>query len=332
MSQHIGDVGNWETLQALNKAVERYETLFQLRPLALACDMHPGYLSSQWAEQQAQGRPLHKIQHHHAHIASVMAENRLAGDEPVIGFAFDGTGYGLDGAIWGGEVLIADYHSFERFSHLAYIPLPGGDAAVKRPYRMALAQLEAAGLAWDGDLPAVAAASDEERKILKQQLSKHLNCVPTSSMGRLFDAVAALAGGRTTITYEGQAAIELEALADLSIKDCYRFDIRAGQFGVAPLFEAVVADLRHGVPLSTISAKFHNGLAQLILALAERARAATGLTRVALSGGVFQNVTLLEKTIHHLNAAGFRPLIHTQVPPNDGGLALGQAVIAGLFQ
>ena len=248
MSQHIGDVGNWETLQALNKAVERYETLFQLRPLALACDMHPGYLSSQWAEQQAQGRPLHKIQHHHAHIASVMAENRLAGDEPVIGFAFDGTGYGLDGAIWGGEVLIADYHSFERFSHLAYIPLPGGDAAVKRPYRMALAQLEAAGLAWDGDLPAVAAASDEERKILKQQLSKHLNCVPTSSMGRLFDAVAALAGGRTTITYEGQAAIELEALADLSIKDCYRFDIRAGQFGVAPLFEAVVADLRHGVP------------------------------------------------------------------------------------
>jgi hydrogenase maturation protein HypF len=257
-----------------------------------------------------------------------MAENGCPAAGRVVGFSFDGTGYGLDGAIWGGEVLLADYAGFERAWHLAYVPLPGGDAAVKRPYRAALAHLHAAGLDWGEDLACVAACPPGERAILAQQVRTGLNAAPTSSMGRLFDAVAALLGVRQTATYEAQAAIELEALIDPSTEDSYAFEIGETTFDAAPLLRAIVADLRAGGRVGIIAARFHNAVADLILALSRRARVQHGLNEVALSGGVFQNVALLERSLCRLEADGFRVLTHRQVPPNDGGLALGQAVVA----
>ncbi|MCB0036278.1 MAG: carbamoyltransferase HypF, partial [Anaerolineales bacterium] len=330
MSQHIGDMENWETLEAFGTAVRHFQHLFRVEVEGVACDLHPGYLGTGWAQVYAaeKGVPLIEIQHHEAHIASVMAEHRLGEDERVIGFAFDGTGYGRDGAIWGGEVLVGGYAGFERPYHLAYTPLAGGDVSVKRPYRLALAQLWAAGIGWDERLPAVRACPAAERQVLRQQLERDLNCVPTSSMGRLFDAVAALAGGRQMITYEGQAAIELEALVDLSVRESYKFEIGSEVFSAVPLIRGVVEDVIRGVRLPVIGAKFHNGVTRLIVELSNRVRAQSGLTKVALSGGVFQNVTLLEKTVQMLEKEGFRPLIHERVPPNDGGLALGQAVLA----
>ena len=262
-----------------------------------------------------------------------MAEHGLDGGEPVIGFSFDGTGYGPDGAIWGGEVLVADYRGFTRAAHLAYSPLPGGDAAVKRPYRVALAQLWAAGLEWEPALPPVAACPETERRVLLRQLEGGLNTVPTSSMGRLFDAVAALAGVRQAATYEAQAASELEALVQPGTPgDAYRFGWRDGAirtFTAAPVLQAIVEDVRQETPASVIATRFHGAVADLIVATACDLRRRHGLTTVALSGGVFQNVTLAGQAIAGLEAAGFRTLMHHRVPPNDGGLALGQVMLAG---
>ena len=213
MSQHLGDMENLETLQSFEKSLEQMQAIFRVTPEIIAADNHPRYLSAQWANNHRGSRQLISVQHHHAHIAAVLAENQWNGDAPVISFSFDGTGYGTDGAIWGGEVLLADYRTFQRVAHLRYAPLPGGDASIKRPYRTALAYLWQAGIDWDEALPSVAACSLSERKILQQQLEKKLNTAQTSSMGRLFDAVAALAGVRQTVTYEAQAAIEFEALA-----------------------------------------------------------------------------------------------------------------------
>ncbi len=334
LSQHIGDMQNLETMQAFEHTLAHMQTIFRVTPTCLACDRHPGYLSTRWAEEHAQGRPLIRVQHHHAHIAAVLAEHGLDGQTPVIGFSFDGTGYGDDGAIWGGEVLVADYKGYHRAAHLKYTPLPGGDAAVKRPYRLALAQLWAAGVAWDETLPPVAACPPVERKVLAQQLTTGFQCVPTSSMGRLFDAVAALLGVRQTITYEGQAAIELEALAGDAGELSYHFDLGGDDpllCDPAPLIRAVVRDLQAGQPVSAIAAAFHQAVAALIVTLAGRIRQRTGLQQVALSGGVFQNVRLLELAMHQLQAQGFTVLVHRLAPPNDGGLALGQAVIANFM-
>ena len=220
MSQHIGDMENLETLDAFEQAVEHFKSIFRARPERIVSDLHPRYLSSRWAAEHADGLQHVRVQHHHAHIAAVMAEHGLDGRSPVIGFSFDGTGYGTDGAIWGGEVLLADYRGFRRLAHLAYIPLPGGDAAIKRPYRIALAHLWAAGVPWTPDLPPVDACPEAERRVLLRQLEAGINTVPTSSMGRLFDAVAALAGIRQTVTYEAQAAIEMEAFAEVSSVRC----------------------------------------------------------------------------------------------------------------
>ena len=328
MSQHIGDMENWETLEAFETAVAHFQHLFQIQPEQIACDLHPGYLSTQWAHRQS--TPVVAVQHHHAHVASLMAEHGLDGSRPVLGFTFDGTGYGPDGTIWGGELLLADYDGFERLSHLDPFLLAGGDAAVKRPYRLALALLWAAGIKWEESLPPVVACSETERRLLGQQLAKQINTVPTSSLGRLFDAVAALAGGRQQVTYEGQAAIELESLVDPSIAACYHFETQAdGSFTAVPVITAVVHDIHQNVPLSTIAAKFHNGLAQLIIQLATHHARQTGIHSIALTGGVFQNITLLDKTVRGLTAAGLTPLFHQRVPANDGGLALGQAMIAG---
>jgi hydrogenase maturation protein HypF len=257
-----------------------------------------------------------------------MAENGLTGERPIIGVAFDGTGYGTDGAIWGGEVLVADYASAERVAHLKYVPLPGGDAAIRRPYRIALAHLWAAGVAWEDDLAPVAAAPADERAVLRQQLERGVGTVPTSSIGRLFDAVSALAAVRQTITYEAQAAIELEMMVDSEIKAAYSFDADGAEIDAAPCIQGAVADVRAGEPVAVIAAKLHNGLALMVRDVCAQLREERGLYEVALSGGVFQNVTLLGKTLPLLEDDGFVVYVHRVVPPNDACIALGQAVVA----
>jgi hydrogenase maturation protein HypF len=331
LSQHIGDMQKLETLQTFAHAVAHMQSLFRIAPEVVACDLHPGYLSTRWAEEYAGERPLVKVQHHHAHIAAVMAEQGLDGRAPVIGFSFDGTGYGTDGAIWGGEVLIADYRRFRRAAHLQYFPLPGGDAAIRRPYRTALAALWAAGVEWAEELPPVAAIPPTERGVLQRQLETGLAAVPTSSMGRLFDAVAALIGVRQRVNYEAQAAIELEALVDENTTDGYHFGLPTAigsSFDATPVVQAVAADVLAGVAPGVIAARFHNAVADLILEISLWLRRCEGFNEVALSGGVFQNLVLLRRVIERLRAANFAVLTHRLTPPNDGGLALGQAAIA----
>jgi hydrogenase maturation protein HypF len=344
LSQHIGDMDNYETLRFFEQMVEQLARTFRVSPMVVAHDMHPGYLVTRWAKRIAESKQelwgaarLHAVQHHHAHIASCMAEHGLSGQRRVLGVAFDGTGYGLDGAIWGGEFLLADYASFQRAAHLKYIPLPGGDEAIRRPYRVALAHLWAAGLPWDEALPAVTAASPTEKRVIAQLLTQGVNTVPTSSSGRLFDAVAALAGVRQEINYEAQAAIELENLVDLETRDAYTFprpcpSDKGTEQGLlidpAPVIRDVVADVRQGIPPGLIAARLHNGVARMVRDVCVWLREEHQLNEVVLSGGVFQNVTLLSRAIPLLQEAGFTTYTHHHVPPNDGGLSLGQAVIA----
>ncbi|HLF28712.1 MAG TPA: carbamoyltransferase HypF [Anaerolineae bacterium] len=335
VSHHIGDMENYETLRSFEAGVAHFERLFRIQPEVIAHDLHPNYLATRYALERAERAGLRAIgvQHHHAHIAACLVENGLSGEQPVIGVAFDGTGYGSDGAIWGGEFLIADYARFERSAHLAYAPLPGGDAATRNPYRMALSYLRSAGLEWTNDLAPVATASLAERAAIARQLESGLNAPLTSSLGRLFDAVASLAGVRQAVNYEGQAAIELEALADKNENGYYGFEIDGApgercSVSVAPVIRAVVKDVRAGVPAPIISARFHTGIANMVRDVCVLIRDARGLNEVALSGGVFQNVTLLTATLKRLHTAGFTVYTHRLVPPNDGGLALGQAAIA----
>jgi hydrogenase maturation protein HypF len=330
MSQHIGDMENLETLDAFSRAVTHMEDLFRIRPEVIATDLHPGYLSAQWAERVAGDRKVIHVQHHHAHIASVMAENGAT--KTVIGFSFDGTGFGPDGTVWGGEVLIGDYDSMERVARLRPVPLPGGDAAVKRPYRMALAHMYAAGREWRSDLPPVLACDPVELKVLRTQLERGLNTIPTSSMGRLFDAVSSLAGVRHEVTYEAQAAMEFEALLEPSTGIGYRFGLEMTgnmmEINAGPVVGAVVDDVRSGVSRGEIAARFHQGVIFMIVEVAEILRSSHGLETVGLSGGVFQNVRIAGGASAALRQAKFNVLTHHLVPPNDGGLALGQAVIA----
>jgi hydrogenase maturation protein HypF len=332
VSQHIGDMGNLETLAAFERAVVHFLALYRVEPSLVACDLHPDYLSTRWAERFAGGLglPLERIQHHHAHAASVMVDHGLDGSRPVIGVILDGTGYGTDGAIWGGEVLLADYRGFQRRAYLKYVPLPGGDAAIKRPYRAALAHLWAAGIAWSHDLPCVAACGDPERRVLHQQLERDLHCVPTSSMGRLFDAVAALLGVRQTVDYEAQAAIEMESLSE-DQPPAGRFELTDGDpilIDPAPVLGWLCDGLRRGVPSSLLAGAFHRAVAEMIAEVSRRIRERTGITTVALSGGVFQNMRLQRLAVERLQGDGFEVLTHRRVPANDGGLALGQAAIA----
>jgi hydrogenase maturation protein HypF len=260
-----------------------------------------------------------------------MAEHGLDGSDQVLGFAFDGTGYGTDGAIWGGEMMLADYKEYSRLAHLKYVPLAGGDVSVLRPYRMALAHLWAAGFAWDQDLPPVRACPEDERRVLRHQLESGLACAPTSSMGRLFDAVAALAGVRQEVAYEAQAAIELEGLSRGvdGGPGRYAFGIDTAhvpaEIDAAAVLSAVIADVRARVPAGVIGARFHLAVADLICDLAEVNDA--GPRTVALSGGVFQNALLLRLAVHGLQAKGFDVITHRHVPPNDGGIALGQLLV-----
>jgi len=331
LSQHIGDMDDMATLAAFDSAERHLEALTGVSPGIVVADAHPGYRSSAWAERNAGGRPVRSVQHHHAHIAAVMAEHGMDGAQRVLGFAFDGTGYGPDGAIWGGEVLLADYKGYQRLAQLRYVPLAGGDVSVLRPYRMALSHLWAAGLAWNDDLPPVQACPADERKVLQHQLETGFGCTPTSSMGRLFDAVSSLAGIRQTVAYEAQAAIELEGLSREC--DCgavtYAFGIDDSGSPViidpGPVVAAVVNDVRTGVPRGVIGARFHRAVADLIVDLARTDD--TGGQPIALSGGVFQNALLLRLSRNGLQNIGFQVITHHHVPPNDGGIALGQLLI-----
>ncbi|MEV7830999.1 carbamoyltransferase HypF [Streptomyces subrutilus] len=338
-SAHIGDMADLATQHAFERAELQLESLTGVTPALLAADRHPGYRSGRWARRAAGARPLVGVQHHHAHIASAMAEHGLDGTARVIGVAFDGTGYGDDGAVWGGEFLLADYAGYTRFAHLAAVPLPGGDAAVHRPYRMALSHLRAAGLDWAADLPCTAACPADELRVLATQLDRGLNCVPTSSMGRLFDAVSSLAGVCQRAGYEAQAAVELEAAALAAPAPRgpgYAFAMRgpAGRPGgpltadPAPVLAAVVADVRAAVAPAVVAARFHACVADLVTTLCGLARERHGLGTVALTGGVFANTLLSSACARALSGHGFTVLRHRRVPPNDGGLSLGQLMVA----
>ncbi len=332
LSHHIGDMENYETLKSFEQGVEHFEKLFRVKPEAIACDMHPNYLATRYALERAEREnlPIFNIQHHHAHVAACMAEHGLDGTRPVIGISFDGTGYGEDGAIWGGEILVADYKSYQRAAHLEYFPLPGGDAAIKRPARTALALLWSLGLEWDERLAPVLEFCAEDQVTLRMQLEKKINTPMTSSIGRLFDAAAALAGGRQKVNYEGQAAIEFEALVDDAEAESYSFGLSQGQVQVRGVVEALLKDSAAGVHISKISARFHNGLANVLRVAMTGIRRDSGINEVILSGGVWQNITLLRRTLALLDGEGFKVYIHREVPTNDGGLSLGQAVIAAI--
>jgi len=327
LSHHIGDMENLETLKSFEDGITHFQNLFRINPEIIAHDLHPDYFSTRYALRIPHSAIRIPVQHHHAHIASCMAENNHKGDRSVIGVAFDGTGLGSDGAIWGGEFLIANYKSFDRVAHLAYIPLPGGDAATRKPARVAFSHLLAANID-DHDLPPFSALSLTEQRIISKQIASGLNSPFTSSMGRLFDAVASIIGVRQEVNYEGQAAIELEAMSDPDEKGLYEFSV--GQDDILPnaVIQSVVNDFRARVPSPIISARFHNGVAKMIRDVCLRLRERHKIDQVALSGGVFQNITLLSKTLRLLRGADFEILTHHLVPPNDGGISLGQAVIA----
>jgi hydrogenase maturation protein HypF len=324
LSQHIGDLDNLETLSAYRAAVGHLERLFDIQPEIIAHDLHPDYLSTQVALEREGVRRV-GVQHHHAHIASVLAEHRLAG--PVLGVAFDGTGYGLDGSVWGGEFLVASLAAFERAAYLRPVRMPGGEQAIRQPWRLAAAWLQTLyGDQWrEWGLPL---CNQPQLRGVLNMLARGVNSPLTSSMGRLFDAVAALLGVRDRVSYEGQAAIELEALAARGEPGAYPFALAGAQIDPAPMFEALLADLAAGAPVPVLAARFHNGVAALVVSVCRRLRAERGLGTVALSGGVFQNATLLTRALAGLEAAGFAVYTNQRVPPNDGGLALGQLAVA----
>jgi hydrogenase maturation protein HypF len=378
ISQHIGDLENFETLRSFTEGIEHFRRLFDITPQVVAHDLHPEYLSTKYAAELA-GVDLIGVQHHHAHIASCLADNGEQG--PVIGVAFDGTGYGSDGTIWGGEFLIAGLAGFERAAHLAGVPMPGGAAAIRQPWRMAAAYLDAAYPAGiPGDL-AVARRNERRWDNVISMARRSLNSPVTSSAGRLFDAAAAILGVRDLISYEGQAAIELEQLADPAESGAYQAGIGLAGTGLAgtglagtglagtgpagngqgapghaatgrarngqgapgqgvpgedaplrvsgtDLIRAVTDDLAAGVSIGVISARFHNGVAAVIEEACVQLRERHGLATVALSGGVFQNLLLLNQTVRRLEDRGFRVLTHSSVPCNDGGISFGQAVVA----
>ena len=335
-SHHIGDLENYETLQAFEEGIRHYQRLFRIEPQTIAYDLHPDYLATRYALERAQKESLPSIgvQHHHAHLASCLADNQHPGDRPVIGLCLDGSGYGEDGAIWGGEILLGEYREYQRLYHLAYVPLPGGDQAIREPWRIALAHLERAGLPWETDLHPVIYSKQitdsawNPLDLLRQQITSSINAPPTSSMGRLFDAVAALLGIRQTVNYEAQGAIELESLVDPDDTGIYPFTIDGQILDPAPLLRAILNDLRTGVPVPALAARFHNTLADLMQRICLQIRTEREINEVALSGGVWQNMTLLKKSIVLLRRDGFKVYLHHQVPANDGGIALGQAAIA----
>ena len=331
VSHHIGDLENYETFRSFTEGVGHFRRLFAVEPEVVAHDLHPEYLSTKYA-LELDGVELEGVQHHHAHVAACLADNNEPG--PVIGVAYDGLGYGADGTIWGGELLVADLEGFRRAGHLEVVAMPGGAAAIREPWRMAAAWL---GAAFAGQVPehlAVVGRNLDRWEQVAALARSGTASVATSSAGRLFDAVSAILGVRDSVNYEGQAAVELEQLADPAERDAYPAGVvpAAGgllRLGGADLDRAVVEELEAGVAPPLIAARFHNGLAGATVAACQALRDATGLGTVALSGGVFQNMLLLERTVAALEQRGFRVLTHSRVPPNDAGVSLGQAAVAG---
>jgi hydrogenase maturation protein HypF len=322
LSHHIGDLENYETLRSFTEGVTHFRRLFDVTPEVVAYDLHPEYLSTKYALELADVG-LVGVQHHHAHIASCLADNNAVG--PVLGVAFDGTGYGSDGTLWGGEFLLADLTGFQRMAHLVPVPLPGGAAAIRQPWRMAAAYL-------GDDAPhELIQRNVQHWDAVRAMVSRQVNAPLTSSAGRLFDAVAAVLGIRDAINYEGQAAIELEQRADLTEHGTYPAAVTEGpalQLHGVDLVRAAANDLRAGVAPEVIATRFHHGVADAIVRVCLMLRDSTGLGVAALSGGVFQNVLLLERTVAGLERSGFRVLTHSRVPPNDAGISLGQVAVA----
>jgi hydrogenase maturation protein HypF len=335
VSQHIGDLENYETFTSFAEGVEYFKRLFDISPAIVAHDLHPQYLSTKYALELKGVTPV-AVQHHHAHIASCMAEHGLEGR--VIGVAFDGLGYGADGAIWGGEFFTATLAHYERWAHFRYIPLAGGDMAIRQPWRSALAYLGDA-LATDPvslRLPGWDGIPPSKLILVQSMIRQGINTVPTSSCGRLFDAVASILGVRHEVSYEGQAAIELEMAAMKGIEAGYAFNVDEGpccEIDFRPAIRSIIDEIKEGEPVSSIAAKFHNTLVLVIVEVCRRLRQRKGINQVCLSGGAFQNIYLLERVIPCLQDCGFEVFRNIQVPPNDGGISLGQAVIANeMFQ
>lgn len=330
VSHHIGDLENLETLRSFEEGIEHYGRLFELQPSLVVHDLHPEYLSTKYALGLDDSLTKVGVQHHHAHIASCMADNKIEGD--VIGVAMDGLGFGSDGHLWGGEFFVANFVDAERVAHLDYIPMPGGAKAIRQPWRMAAVYLERAiGSEFlNLNIPIAHNIDDREWNTLKKMAATGTNSPETSSMGRLFDALSSLLGLRHDVNYEGQAAIALESIADPNCMGSYQFGY-AGDGKVIKaeaVIRCAVDDILNGVPSGEISAKFHNSVARLIAETAHRVRDKSGLSRVVLSGGVFQNIILLSQARRMLMMDGFDVFIHGRVPPNDGGISLGQAAIA----
>ena len=340
VSQHIGDMENLETLEHLEATLALYRHLFRLEPEEVACDLHPDYATTRFALDHAgQEKTVIRVQHHHAHIAACLADNRwMPGDGPVIGVALDGTGYGLDGAIWGGEWLVGDYTGFRRAAHLEYLPLPGGDAAIHHPWRIAAGYVYS--LLGPDVVPSWLFQSSPGAELaFYRQIDRQFNTLPTSSMGRLFDAVSALLGICHTATYEAQAAIELEQVASserdlLAEAASYPFGLeQAGDeltVRLEPLLVALVEEMQRETPVAGIACRFHVTVADMIVRVCRHIGERAAIRTAALSGGCFQNRLLLELVVPLLEQAGFRVLLHHQVPCNDGGVSLGQAVLAHL--
>jgi hydrogenase maturation protein HypF len=339
-SQHLGDLENLKGVEFFTESLDHLMRTFEIEPEAVAHDLHPGYLSTDWAKNWAAARGLTPIavQHHHAHVAGCMAEHGLASE--AIGLALDGTGYGADGRIWGGEVLVCRLDGFERFAHLDYVPMPGGEAAIREPWRMAFAALRTAGFDLE-PAAALAGANEKEARVLDRMMERGVNAPLTSSLGRLFDAVAAVVLGRRAVDYEAQAAIELEGLAvdesDKLGRVDYAPELWDGKnlgmdvplvLRTGDLWRAVVDDLRRGVKKARIAARFHSGISEAFIAAAGNAREKTGIKQVVLSGGCMHNRRLARLLRTGLEEEGFEVFQHRRVSPGDGGLSYGQAVVA----
>jgi len=330
ISHHIGDLENYETWDSFVKGIEHFKNLFAIEPAVIAYDLHPEYLSTKYAAGVS-GLTKIGVQHHHAHVASCMAEHGLEG--PVIGVGFDGLGYGGDGTIWGGEFLVAKLSGYERRAHLRYLPLVGGDRAIREPWRMAVSYLRDA-LGKDPfslGLPGWDVISEKKIEIVTSMMQRRLNTVQTSSCGRLFDAVASILGLRHEANYEGQAAIELEMAALEGISESYTFEISADspwEIDMRPAIEHLVREVKMGSPIGSMAAKFHNTLVPAIVEICRRLRDTDGLNIVCLTGGTFQNVYLLERVVPALRNSGFEVYLNRKVPTNDGGIAFGQATVA----
>jgi hydrogenase maturation protein HypF len=329
ISQYIGEMENWETYQDFQTAISDYERLFRIHPQAIGHDLHPDYMATKYAQERSSQEEIkaYPIQHHHAHLAASMVEHGIDPENQIAGLIFDGTGYGADHTIWGGEVLIGNCMDYARVYHLKPVPLPGGDLAIHKPARMALSTLWAYQIPWDAHLAPVQYLSTLELNILATQLKNQVNTPLTSSMGRFFDAVSALMSVRMEISYEAQAAIELEALADEDESGYYPWQLSGLVIDMGGVLKAILNDLVHEVHLPVISARFHNTIAELSLGIAQIIRADYGIHQIALSGGVWQNLYLLNRTLSLLRQDGFQPMVHHILPANDECIALGQAII-----